>query len=94
MTEKTEAPVTSKDPAKSGPVKFTYVGPEGETEAFGLMFEKNTPVEVSDPHAIAKLKHNQNFTWSGRPADAPPPPKLAKGGTHKPLRPSDGPKED
>jgi hypothetical protein len=40
---------------------FVYIGEEG-TEAFGLRFHFNVPVEVSDPHAINKLSNNRFFT--------------------------------
>jgi hypothetical protein len=87
MNDKTEAK------PEAGPVKFTYVGPEGSSDAFGYEFPRGEPVEVTDPAAIAKLKNNQNFTWPGRPKDAPPPPKAHKANQHKPARPSDGPRE-
>ncbi len=94
MNDKTDKPDPAKPEAKpEGPVKFTYVGPEGETDAFGIDFEKGVAVEVSDPVAIAKLKNNQNFTWPGRPKDAAPPPKPHKPNMHKPQRPPDGPRE-
>lgn len=40
---------------------FVYTGEEG-TEAFGLRFPFNEPVEVNDPHAIRKLSGNRFFT--------------------------------
>lgn len=40
---------------------FVYTGEEG-TEAFGLRFPFNVPVEVTDPHAIQKLSGNRFFT--------------------------------
>lgn len=40
---------------------FVYTGEEG-TEAFGLSFPFNVPVEVTDAHAIKKLSNNRFFT--------------------------------
>jgi hypothetical protein len=40
---------------------FVYMGEEG-TEAFGLRFPFNEPVEVTDAHAIKKLSGNRFFT--------------------------------
>jgi hypothetical protein len=40
---------------------FTYIG-EGEgTEAFGLLFPRNSPVDVADEYAIRKLSNNPQF---------------------------------
>lgn len=40
---------------------FVYTGEEG-TEAFGLRFPFNVPVQVEDEHAIRKLSGNRFFT--------------------------------
>ena len=40
---------------------FVYTGEEG-TEAFGLSFSFNVPVEVTEEHAIRKLSNNRFFT--------------------------------
>lgn len=40
---------------------FVYTGEEG-TEAFGLRFPFNEPVQVEDEHAIRKLSGNRFFT--------------------------------
>lgn len=41
--------------------KFTYIGDEQETDAFGLLFPAGVAVEVTDSHAINKLRGNCYF---------------------------------
>ena len=38
--------------------QFTYIGEEQGTDAFGLLFPAGAAVEVTDPHAIKKLRGN------------------------------------
>lgn len=40
---------------------FTYIGEEHGTDAFGLLFPAGAAVEVTDPHAINKLRGNRYF---------------------------------
>ena len=40
---------------------FTYIGDEQGTDAFGLLFPAGVAVEVTDGHAIKKLRGNQYF---------------------------------
>ena len=47
-------------------MKFMYIG-EGVTEAFGIRFKAGASVEVTDAHAIRKLKHNHLFTHNEEP---------------------------
>lgn len=42
-------------------MKFTYVGEEQETDAFGLRFPAGVPVDVEDEHAVKKLRGNAQF---------------------------------
>lgn len=46
-------------------MRFVYVGKEEETSAFGLMFPRGVPVEVSEDilggHAARKLSNNHQF---------------------------------
>lgn len=41
--------------------KFTFIGEEQETTAFGLRFPRGVGVEVTDAHAVRKLTNNQYF---------------------------------
>lgn len=41
---------------------FTYIGEEEETDAFGLRFPRGVPVEVTDAHAVRKLRWNVHFS--------------------------------
>lgn len=41
--------------------QFTYIGDEQETGAFGLLFLAGVPVEVTNEHAINKLRGNPYF---------------------------------
>lgn len=41
--------------------QFTYIGEEQGTDAFGLLFPAGVAVEVSDAHAIKKLRGNRYF---------------------------------
>jgi len=43
-------------------MKFMYIGDEPETVVFGLTFKAGEAVEVTDEHAIRKLKGNSLFT--------------------------------
>lgn len=43
---------------------FTFIGDEVETVVFGLLFPRDTPVEVTDAHAVSKLGNNRFFTQS------------------------------
>jgi hypothetical protein len=66
--------------------QFAYHGEEPGTDAFGLKFPAGVPVEVTDPHAINKLRGNHFFSEVVAgvevlpPADAPKrrgrPPKV------------------
>ena len=47
-------------------MKFMYIG-EGETEAFGTKFKAGEAVEVTDEHAIRKLKAHHLFTHNEEP---------------------------
>lgn len=40
---------------------FSYIGEGEETDAFGLVFPRGVPVEVTDAHAIRKLSNNAQF---------------------------------
>ena len=42
-------------------MRFTYIGDELETVAFGLRFPRGVGVEVTDPHAVRKLTNNRFF---------------------------------
>lgn len=44
--------------------QFTYIGDEQETGAFGLLFPAGVPVEVTNEHAIKKLRGNPYFCES------------------------------
>lgn len=44
--------------------QFTYIGEEQGTDAFGLMFPAGVPVDVTDQHAINKLRCNPYFSES------------------------------
>ncbi len=63
-------------------MKFTYVGDEDVTEAFGYTFPKGVPVEVTNVAAIAKLKHSNQFASVDEPGDpnvsAEPMPRLLR----------------
>jgi len=57
---------------------FTYIGEEPGTDAFGLMFPAGVAVEVTQPHAINKLRANPYFAESFdgvEVVDALPEPK-------------------
>lgn len=41
--------------------QFTYIGEEQGTDAFGLLFPAGAAVEVTDQHAVKKLRGNQYF---------------------------------
>lgn len=41
---------------------FAYIGDHEGTEVFGLRFPRGTAVEVSDPHAVMKLRNNSHFS--------------------------------
>jgi hypothetical protein len=43
---------------------FTYIGDEPGTDAFGLLFPAGVAVEVTNPHAINKLRGNPFFAES------------------------------
>lgn len=43
---------------------FTFMGELPGTDAFGLTFPAGVAVEVSDPHAINKLRGNRFFVES------------------------------
>lgn len=60
-------------------MKFMYLG-EGSTTVFGHTFKAGEAVDVTDEHAINKLKGNHLFTHNDEPAKAEPakaeePPK-------------------
>lgn len=42
-------------------MKAIYEGPEGEVTIFDLAFPRGVPVEVTDPHACAKLANHPEF---------------------------------
>ena len=42
-------------------MKYTYTGPEIAVEVFGLIFPRDTAVDVTDAHAAAKLKTHPEF---------------------------------
>jgi hypothetical protein len=41
--------------------QFTYIGDELGTDAYGLLFPAGVAVEVTQPHAINKLRGNRFF---------------------------------
>ncbi len=40
---------------------FAYTGDHAETRVFGLAFPAGEPVEVTDAHAVQKLRGNRDF---------------------------------
>jgi hypothetical protein len=42
-------------------VQVSYKGPEDEVGLFGLVFKRGVAVDVSDPHAMAKLRAHREF---------------------------------
>lgn len=59
-------------------MKFMYIGDEPETTIFGVTFPQGEAVEVTDPRAIAKLKHNHLFVANEDEAKPEPKAKKAK----------------
>lgn len=51
-------------------MKFMYLG-EGSTTVFGLTFKAGEAVEVTDAHAIKKLKNSVLFAHNEEVAPAP-----------------------
>ena len=61
-------------------MKAMYEGPEGEVTIFGLAFPRGVPVEVTDPHACAKLANHPEFIVDDEASDT------AEAGIDQPKR--------
>lgn len=46
-------------------MQAVYIGPENETEIFGLVFPRGQAVEVTDAHAQEKLRWHPLFEVKG-----------------------------
>lgn len=49
-------------------MKAAYKGPEIAVEIFGTIFPRGEAVDVTDKHAVAKLKTHPEFSVDGKPA--------------------------
>ncbi len=58
-------------------MKFMYLG-EGSTTIFGHTFKAGDPVEVTDAHAIKKLKNSVLFAHNEEPATPAEPEQAPK----------------
>lgn len=56
-------------------MKFMYVGDEAETTVFGHTFKRGEEVEVTDAHAIKKLKASVLFMHNEEPEPTAPEPE-------------------